>query len=122
MCSPLCSNSVRMPGCLHAGEPANDRADRHAHTRDISLAQDVARHDFTGGVDVAARLTTRHDDARAIVYLQPQIREGDARPEWIAPERWSVDPLCPVRLFGHEALRVAVVQDRVVERPGTHGS
>ena len=99
-----------------AGDPAEHRADRHADAGDVALAKNVARHDFAGGEHIGRRLSVVHDHARALVDFQPEVGEGDARPQRIAPERRRVERLRPVGLVRRQPFGAAVVEHLVIER------
>ncbi len=54
---------------------------------------------------------------RALVDLEPEVRERDARSQRIACERRRIDRSRPVRLRGRQALGPTVVERGVIERP-----
>src|SRR6185437_3280006 len=93
---------------LPARDTAEDRPDGHAETRQIALAQDVARHDLAAGEQIAARPAVLHQDARLLVHLHAEIGEGDAGPERPGVKGRLVEPLRPVRLLRLEAARAAI--------------
>jgi len=52
---------------------------------------------------------------RALVDLQPEIRERDARSQRVSVERRLVDRLGPVRFRRLNAFGVTVVENRMIE-------
>src|SRR4051794_17406286 len=101
------SGSIRR---LFTRDLSEDRANRHADTSDVALPEHVAGHDLAGGEDVLRRFSPGHQYACALVHLQTEISERDARTQRVAPERRRVDRLRPVRLVQRQPLRPAVVQ------------
>src|SRR5687767_13038216 len=99
------------------GNASEYGADRHANSGNVSLPQDVPRHDLAGGVDVGSGRAVGHHDARGLIDSEPQVGECDAGPKRIAPEGRGVDPLRPMRLGRRQALCTAIVEHCAIERP-----
>src|SRR6185312_9366383 len=88
----LASASVSCMSCrLLSRDAAEHRADRHAESRKIAAAQDVACHDLARGEQVGGGLAVLHDHLRLVVHPDAQIGEGDAGPQRVAIERWRID-------------------------------
>src|SRR5512140_869385 len=79
---------------LPSSDASEDRANRHAEPRQISLSYHVPGHDFSGRENVLEAL-----DLRALIYPHSQISERNAGPQRIAVERRRVDAQRPVRFW-----------------------
>src|SRR5512141_2191085 len=100
MRSPLTSASwTGMGRRLLAGDAPEYGADGHAEAGKIALAQNVAGHDFPGCKHVLRQRTAFHPNIRALVHLDAEVGERDARPQRIAVIRRRIDRPGPVRLL-----------------------
>src|ERR1700722_6041786 len=64
---------------LPTGDTSENGSDRHAEAGQIALAENAARHDFTGSEKVFDNVAILHDDLGALVHLHAEIGESDAR-------------------------------------------
>src|SRR5205807_9459332 len=71
---------------LLSRDAAERGADRHADSRDVALAQHVARHDLAGGEDVGRRAIVLPEHLRPLVHCDAEAGEGDTRPQRIRKE------------------------------------
>src|SRR6202795_1043883 len=104
---------------MACGLPSRDaterRADRHADSRDITLAEHVARHDLAGGEDVGRRAIVLPDDLRPLVHCDAEVGEGDAWPQRIRKERRRIERPRPMALGRRQSYRRAIVEQGVIE-------
>src|SRR5438552_17900563 len=98
-------------------DSAEHGADRHPESREISLLQDIPRHDLARRADVRQWLAAFHQHARTLIYFHTQIRKRDSWPKWIRIKRRCVDPLGALRFLRRQARRPAVGQYGVSEGP-----
>ena len=108
---------LRGPSRLLARDHPERGADRHADAGGVSLAEHVAGHHLARGEEIGAGAAAEMHRG-ALVDLEAEVRERDARPQRVAGEGRRVDRSRPVRLRGRQALRSAVVERRVIERAG----
>src|SRR6516164_6533578 len=90
--SPSAMRSVT--GCtrgLPSGDAAEDRTDRHAEARQVTLTENVAGHDFTGRENVGARRQSLY--LASLIHFQPEIRKRDPGSQRVTEERRPVDGL-----------------------------
>src|SRR2546427_10050729 len=71
-------------GRLPSRDLSEHRSDRHAKPGEIALADNVARHDFSGREDIRGRTESLH--LGAFVHPHAEIRERYPRPERISIE------------------------------------
>src|SRR5947209_7044214 len=76
---------------LLSGNPSENRTDGHSEPGEITLAQNIAGHDFTGSENVAVRSKTLNFGS--LVHLHAEIRERNSRAQRIAVKRRLVDAL-----------------------------
>src|ERR1700687_51909 len=105
---------------LFPGHATEGGADRHADAGDVSLTEDVARHDLAGGKDVGRRLGVLKDYSGVLLDPYSEVGKGDARAQGIGVERGRVERARPARLAGNEALGAAIVETGVGESPGAN--
>ena len=60
-----------------ACDSAKNTANRHAGTRAVAFAQDVACHDFSGCCDVIEGRVALIKHLSLLVYFKSQVGEGD---------------------------------------------
>src|SRR2546428_4005963 len=75
---------------LLAGDAPEGRADGHADSGDVALAQHVAGHDLACGEDVLRGPTVVQNHLRALVDRDAEVGERDARPQRIGEVRRRV--------------------------------
>src|SRR5216683_2204523 len=83
---------------LFSRESAERRPDRHADTRDITLAEDVARHDLARREDIGRRRIVLPEHLRALVHRDAEVGEGDSGPQGIGKEGRRIERARPMRL------------------------
>ncbi len=98
------------------GDASEHCADSHSDSCQVSLAQDISRHDFSGGEHIGRGLSVFKDYLAAAIHLEAEISEGNARPQRVAEERRRIQLQRPVRFIRAETARTAVVEARVIER------
>src|SRR6202521_1526810 len=96
-------------------DAAERGADRHADSRDVALAQHVARHDLAGGEDVSRRAIVLPDHLRPLVYRDAEVGEGDTRPQRIRKERRRIERPRPMALGRRQSRCGAIVEHGVIE-------
>src|SRR6266850_3005353 len=105
-----------LSGCtrsLPSGDAAEYRADGHTEPRQVALAQNVARHDFTCRENVGAGAEPLH--LGSFIHFHAEICERDPRPQRIATEGCPVDGLRPVGLRWIQTFGATVIEDLVIE-------
>src|SRR5207244_8668934 len=98
---------------LLSGNPSENRTDGHSEPGEITLAQNIAGHDFTGSENVAVRSKTLNFGS--LVHLHAEIRERNSRAQRIAVKRRLVDSLGPMRLRRGQTGGVAIIKNLVIE-------
>ena len=77
---------TRMESGFPSSNPTKNTADRHANSSEISFAEHVSRHDFTAA-NMLDDVSVDHKETRRHIDLDAEIRERNARPQWITVER-----------------------------------
>src|ERR1039457_589956 len=91
-------SSVGGTGCLATCDSPENRSDRHAEPRQISLAENMAGHDLASRENVTGAWAIPHHDRGPFVHFHTEISKRDPRAQRISAERRRVEPLRPIGL------------------------
>src|SRR5256885_11853319 len=100
---------------LLSRDAAERGADRHANSRDIALAEDVAGHDLAGGEDVSRRGIALPEHLRPLVHRNAAAGEGVIRSQRIRNERCWIDRRRPMALGRRQSRCAAIFANVVIE-------
>src|SRR4030095_15465975 len=113
------SGMARSPPAAYA---AKDRADRQSEAGEITFAENISGHHFTGGENIFRRLIALHDHTRLLVYGDAEIGKRNSRSKRIPVEGRRIDGACPVTFYRIEAFGSTIIQFARIEMTRTHGS
>src|SRR5207302_3234023 len=100
---------------LLSRDAAERGADRHADSRDVALAEDVACHDLASGEDVSRRAIILPEHLRPLVHRNAEVSEGDTRPQRIRKEWRCIERPGPMALGRRQSRWGSIVRPGGIE-------
>src|SRR5579871_2814743 len=117
MRAPSAIGSLCRTGCFPPGDAAENGTDGHTQSAQVTLSQNVARHDLAGGENIRAEAAV-HADGRRFIDLDAQVGEGKAGTQGVAAEGRRVDGLRPMRFRRNQSSGAAIIEREVTESAG----